>query len=149
MFTKFNLRPYYSSQNSLCQRGLVEFCELCRYAQNSRGDIVFYDRFVYLCKQKGVTPTRAAIDAGISKSLVTKWKTNNVNDPSPDVLRRLSAYFNVPISELLGEEEKEKSPDQLVLTEGEEMLLNLFRQVPAEQQALVLQMIRAALNSQK
>ena len=70
---------------------------------------MFYDRFVYLCKQKGVSPTRAALDAGISKSLVTKWKTNKVQDPSPDVLRKISKYFNITVAELLGEE-IEKAP---------------------------------------
>lgn len=91
--------------------GFVEFRELCRCAQNNRGDIVFYDRFVYLCKQKGVTPSRAALDAGISKSLVTKWKTNNVSDPSPEVLRKLATYFNLSLSELLGED-AEKAPTE-------------------------------------
>lgn len=70
---------------------------------------MFYDRFVYLCNLKGVSPSRAAIDAGISKSLVTKWKNNNAKDPSPDVIRKLSKYFNISVSELLGEE-TEKAP---------------------------------------
>jgi len=70
---------------------------------------VFYDRFAYLCKQKDVSPSRAALDAGISKSLVTKWKTNNTEIPSPDVLNKLSKYFGIPVSELLGEE-TEKAP---------------------------------------
>lgn len=81
----------------------------CHHAQNNRGGIVFYDRFADLCKQKGVTVSRGAVEAGISKSLVTKWKTNNVAIPSPDVLNKLSKYFNLPISELLGEE-TEKTP---------------------------------------
>ena len=84
----------------------VEIRELRRYAQNSWGDIVFYDKFVYLCDLKKVPPTRAAVEAGISKSLVTKWKSNRVQVPSPDVLKKLSAYFNVPVSELLSENEK-------------------------------------------
>lgn len=67
---------------------------------------MFYDKFVSLCGLKGVSPTRAAVDAGISKSLVTKWKANRVQVPSPDVLRKLSAYFNVPVSELLSEDTK-------------------------------------------
>ena len=65
---------------------------------------MFYDRFIYLCKQKGVSPSRAALDAGISKSLVTKWKSLNTEIPSPDVLSKLSKYFSIPVSELLGEE---------------------------------------------
>lgn len=72
---------------------------------------MFYDRFIYLCSQKGVSPSRAAMDAGISKSLVTKWKNNNAKDPSPDVIRKLSKYFNISVSELLGEE-IEKAPTE-------------------------------------
>lgn len=53
--------------------------------------------------------SRAATEAGISKSLVTKWKTNSVEIPSPEVLNKLSRYFNMPISELLGEA-TEKAP---------------------------------------
>lgn len=70
---------------------------------------MFYDRFAYLCKEKGVSVSRGALEAGISKSLVTKWKTNNIDIPSADVLSKLSRYFNLPISELL-EEQIEKAP---------------------------------------
>ena len=65
---------------------------------------MFYDKFIQLCNQKGVSPSRAAIDAGISKSLVTKWKANGCKEPSPDVLRKLASYFGVTISDLLDEE---------------------------------------------
>lgn len=70
---------------------------------------MFYDKFVYLCEQKRVTPTRAAIDAGISKSLVTKWKANSTQIPSSEILKKLSTYFDIPISELLDEGNK-KTP---------------------------------------
>ena len=65
---------------------------------------MFYDRFIQLCSQRGVSPSRAAIDAGISKSLVTKWKSNACKEPSPDVLRKLANYFGVTVSDLLDEE---------------------------------------------
>lgn len=70
---------------------------------------MFYDRFAYLCKKMNVTPSRAALDAGISKSLVTKWKTQGTELPSPDVLSKLSKYFGIPVSELLNESD-EKAP---------------------------------------
>jgi len=106
--------------------GFVEFRELCRYAQIYRGDIVFYDRFVFLCSKKGISPSRAAVEAGLSKSLVTKWKTNRTDVPSPDVLRKLSKYFGIPVSELIDEEEKEKPlvNDDEELTEYLEILKN-------------------------
>ena len=73
---------------------------------------MFYDKFVELCQWKGVTPSRAAIESGISKSLVTKWKQDRVSAPSPEVLKKLSRYFDVPISELLEEEEPLVNHDQ-------------------------------------
>ena len=63
---------------------------------------MFYDTFVFLCKQKGLSPSKAAVDAGISKSLVTKWKTNGTEVPSPDVLKKLSTFFGVTPDYLLG-----------------------------------------------
>ena len=84
--------------------GKVEYDELCRYAQNYRGDIVFYDRYIVLCKEKGVSPSYAAVEAGISKSLITKWKKNTSIIPSPEVLQKLAAYFNVTVAVLLDED---------------------------------------------
>ena len=49
----------------------------------------------------------------------------------------------------MGWDEKKDSPSELQLTEGEEMLLDLFNRVPKDKQQLVLQMIRAALSSQE
>ena len=90
--------------------GSVEFRELCHYAQNKRCVSVFYDRFVNLCELKGVSLSKAAVEAGISKSLVTKWKNNSINIPSPEVLDKLSKYFGISISELLGENEQKEKP---------------------------------------
>ena len=63
---------------------------------------MFYDTFVFLCKQKGLSPSKAALEAGISKSLVTKWKTIGTEVPSPEVLKKLSSYFRVTPDYLLG-----------------------------------------------
>ena len=70
---------------------------------------MFYDRFVYLCKQKGVSPSRAALDAGISKSLVTKWKSSKTEIPSADVAKKLAVYFNLTVAELF-DETMQKAP---------------------------------------
>lgn len=47
--------------------------------------------------------------------------------------------FDVPM------ERQKNTPEKLQLTEGEKMLLELFRQVPVESQQMVLDMIRIAL----
>lgn len=64
---------------------------------------MFYERFVKLCQMRGVTPSRAAQDAGISKSAVTKWKNDPAARPSGTVLAKLTEYFGMTTSELLGE----------------------------------------------
>lgn len=65
---------------------------------------MFIDKYLILCKKKGVSPSFAATEAGISKSLVTKWKNNKTEVPSPEVLQKLSNYFGISVSELLDEE---------------------------------------------
>lgn len=69
---------------------------------------MFYDKYAQLCKKRGISMSAAAVEAGLSKSLVTKWKVNKVEVPSPDVLKKLSTYFGMPVSELLGEEKTEE-----------------------------------------
>jgi transcriptional regulator with XRE-family HTH domain len=68
----------------------------------------------------------AAIEAGLSKSLVTKWKANKVEVPSPDVLKKLSVYFNLPVSELLGEEDQKENPTAQMGSEVDEVTIELM-----------------------
>ena len=63
---------------------------------------MFYERFVLLCKQRGVSTSKAAIDAGLSKSTVTKWKKDPNTKPSGNVIDKLCRYFGISVSELLG-----------------------------------------------
>ncbi len=46
-------------------------------------------------------------------------------------------------------EYKKRSPHEPTLTEGEKLVLELFRQIPEDQQPMVLAMIRAALCTDK
>lgn len=78
---------------------------------------MFYDRFVELCNQKGVSPTRAAIEAGISKSLVSKWKSNAAKEPSPEVIRKIADYFEISPYEVIEAKEKPLVNEDEELTE--------------------------------
>ena len=109
---------------------------------------MFYDKYTELCKKKGVSPSKAAEEAGFAKSLVTKWRVNKTEMPSPDILSKLSDYFHLSVSELLGEE-KENSPSEVALTEGEEKMLDLFRQIPKDRQPEALDLLRVALKMQQ
>ena len=60
-----------------------------------------YDKYCELCTAKGVAPTTAAMEAGISKSTVTKWKNNPETTITSNILKRLSAYFEMSPYELM------------------------------------------------
>lgn len=83
----------------------------------------------------------------ISYFTVTDW-VNGKKYPRMDKVEMLASYFGILKSDLIEDKEETNSPDQLILTEGEEMLLKLFRQIPEENRALVLEMIRAAVKTQ-
>jgi transcriptional regulator with XRE-family HTH domain len=86
---------------------------------------------------------------GFPYSTVTEW-INGKKYPRIDRIEIMADYFGILKSDLIEmKDEETNSPDQTILTEGEEMLLKLFRQIPVENRALVLEMIRAAVKSQE
>lgn len=69
----------------------------------------FYNNFVKLCKEKGLKPSRAGIEAGIPKQTVSNWKAGR--KPSDTYIAQLADYFGVPVSYFSEETlETEKSP---------------------------------------
>ena len=53
--------------------------------------------------------------------------------------------FDVPMERQ--DPKKNSSPEEIKLSEGEQLLLELFRKIPEDKQGLVLQMIRVALGN--
>ncbi len=86
---------------------------------------------------------------GIKKSSLQRYASGATTKIPLDVIEKLSVAFNVSQEYLMGWDERENSPSEPQLTEGEKVLLDLFNRVPEDKQQLVLQMIRAALGSQE
>ena len=86
--------------------------------------LVFYDIFVELCARKGVSPSRAVLDMGFSKSIITGWKKGAT--PSDANLIRIADYFGVTVDyfkERLGQKEKPAEDDEpQTLEEAREVL---------------------------
>ena len=61
----------------------------------------FYDNFIALCNKIGKTPSAAAIEIGLAKPTVNRWKNGSV--PTDATLRKVADYFGVPTDQLLGE----------------------------------------------
>lgn len=113
---------------------------------------MFYDKYAQICKQRGISMSAAALEAGLSKSLVTKWKVNKVEVPSPDVLKKLSAYFNIPVSELLGEDKNEEQKEKPTaqgdgLTENQMALIEFAKSLSEDQAALALRLLKSLVEA--
>lgn len=71
---------------------------------------MFYDIFEELCRKKGISPQRACIEIGKSRSLAANWKSTG-SAPNPATLKKIAEYFEVSTDYLLHEK---------VLSENEE-----------------------------
>lgn len=84
---------------------------------------------------------------GIKKSSLQRYASGATTKIPLDVIEKLSIAFNVSQEYLMGWDEKKDSPTEPVLSEGEQVLLNLFRQIPEDQQRVFLEMGRVYANS--
>lgn len=105
---------------------------------------MFKKIFIDLCNEKNVSPSAVCKSIGLSNAAFSCWSDDSV--PRRATLQRLADYFGVSVDYLLGNE-KEKPTLAGELSEAEKMILDLFRQIPEEQQEMVLKMIEAALRS--
>jgi transcriptional regulator with XRE-family HTH domain len=102
-------------------------------------------------KRLGWTQEELATRMGYkSKSTINKIELG-INDIPQSKIVQFADVLGTTPAYLMGWTEDNKNeekipPETIELSEGEEMLLSLFRQVPEDQQQLVLGMIRAALN---
>ena len=100
-------------------------------------------------EQKNMTLDEVAKRCETTKQTIYKYENEIVTNIPYDKIVLLSKALDVTPSYLFGWAEKENSPSELQLTEGEKTMLELFRLVPEDKQQLVLQMIRVALNTPK
>ena len=108
-------------------------------------------RIKALRQEKGLTLEQVADIVGVGKSTVRKWETGMIANMRRDKIADLAKALGTTPAYLMGWKEedtkKEESPSEPQLTEGEKVLIDLFRKVPEEHQQMVLQMIRAALSN--
>lgn len=62
---------------------------------------MFYERFVELCVQRGIAPSKAAVEAGFSSGTVTGWKKGS--PPRSSAIQKLANYFGVPVEYFNGD----------------------------------------------
>lgn len=103
--------------------------------------------------EAGMKQADLARATGLPKGGISNYVTGRYK-PKSDVINKLAKALNVSEMWLWGydvpkERPNKTSPEDPQLNEGEKVLIDLFRRVPEDQQKLVLQMIRVALENQE
>lgn len=107
-------------------------------------------RIKELRKKNNLTLEQVANIVGVGKSTVRKWETGMIANMKRDKISALAIALGTTPAYLMGWDEEEKnSPNELQLTEGEKMVLELFRKIPEDRQAEALDLLRVALRMQK
>ena len=84
---------------------------------------------------------------GTTRQAIYKYENEIVTNIPYDKIILLAKALKTTPSNLFDWDDKKISPDELMLTEGEKVMLELFRAIPEDQQPVVLAMIKAALGS--
>lgn len=84
-----------------------------------------------------------------TRQTIYKYENEIVTNIPYDRIILLAKALNTTPSQLFEWDDKKISPNEPELTEGEKVVLELFRQIPADQQPIVLAMIKAALCTDK
>lgn len=106
-------------------------------------------RIKELRQEKGLTLEQVADVVGVGKSTVRKWETGMIANMRRDKIGVLAKALGTTPAYLMGWEEKNDSPSEIVLTEGETLMLELFRQIPKDRQPEALDLLRVALKMQQ
>ena len=90
---------------------------------------MFIDTYESLCKQKGISCSKAAQEMGINKGTVSVWR-NKGTRPQAAQLEKIADYFGVTVDYLLtGEKEKAPGITAESLTDEEQELISIWRSV--------------------
>lgn len=67
---------------------------------------------ISLCEERSpkVSPSKMCTDLGLSRSLITKLRTEPDRTISGDTALKIADYFGVTVNRVLGSDQKEKSP---------------------------------------
>ena len=106
-------------------------------------------RIKNLRQEKGLTLEQVAEVVGVGKSTVRKWETGMIANMRRDKIADLAKALGTTPAYLMGWNEKEESPSEPELTEGDREILEDFRLIPEEWRQVFLEQGRAFAKSLK
>ncbi len=110
---------------------------------------VLYDRIHALCDAKGVKDGTMCRESGVARSTFQELKMGRTESLSLKNLHKIADYFGVSISELTGEEQKEKpsTPEGDGLDAKAQATLNKMKKLSPEQQAAFWDMLNTTIDA--
>lgn len=109
------------------------------------------ERLHEIMKEKGIKQADLARMTGISRGAISNYVLGRY-EPKSDIINKFAKVLNCSEMWLWGYDvpmkRQESSPNEMKLTEGEELLLQLFRQIPEDAQKMYLEVLRASLKNQ-
>lgn len=99
-------------------------------------------------ERNDMTLDEVAKRCNTTKQTIFKYENEIVTNIPYDKIVLLSNALDVSPSYLFGWDEKKDSPSEQILTEGEQLMLELFRRIPEDRQPAALELLRAALKMQ-
>jgi transcriptional regulator with XRE-family HTH domain len=100
-------------------------------------------------EQRNMTLEDVAKLCETTKQTIYKYENEIVTNIPYEKIVLLSKALDVSPSYLFGWEEKKSSPSEPQLTEGEKLMLKLFRQIPEDRQPEAIDLLRVALKMQQ
>lgn len=110
----------------------------------------FYEKYLMLCDKNKKTPSGAALEMGLSKTTVNRWK--NGGGITDATILKVATFFGVPKEELKGEPEKKEKPSTPEDAEREshgKAILNKYNMLDPATQAMFESMLDAAIAAQE
>ena len=102
----------------------------------------------YYVNRSGKTQKELAEIVGVATSTFNDWMKGK-KYPRIDKIEMLANLFGILKSDLIEDADQKNPPNEPTLTEGEKMVLELFRKIPEDRQAEALDLLRVALRMQK
>lgn len=84
---------------------------------------MFYDEYIRLCNEKGMSPTAVAKESGLSGAHVTKWK--NGSTPTDATIYKICDYFGLASNYFKRTEFNRKASHDEIICEIHVALVNL------------------------
>ena len=110
---------------------------------------IFAKNLAYYLERSGRDQKEVAEVVGVAPSTFNEWMKGK-KYPRIDKIEILANYFGILKSDLIEVvSENGYSPSEPQLTEGEKLMLELFRQIPEDRQPEAIDLLRVALKMQQ